>query len=116
MSGLVAHVATLEIIGNALIYSTAIELAYTLFTDGPDEAVAPLITGVAAAILIGASDPKQFTPAGAGTVAILLVVLAGLFLIQKLFVEKASEQKEPSTINKSSNPTVAPGVHDGETN
>ena len=42
---------TLGIVGLGLIISTAFELAYTLFTDGPDEAVEPLITGLAAVIL-----------------------------------------------------------------
>src|SRR2546421_12167048 len=42
----------LTIVGVALAISTAFELAYTLFTAGPDEAVNPVITGVAAGILL----------------------------------------------------------------
>jgi len=37
----------LEIVSTALAYSTGIELAYMLFTPGPDEAIEPLISPVA---------------------------------------------------------------------
>jgi hypothetical protein len=39
------------LIGIALGFSAGIELAYMLFTDGPDEAIRPLIMGVASAAL-----------------------------------------------------------------
>jgi hypothetical protein len=39
-------------IGFALAAAAVVELAYTLFTHGPDEALNPLILGVGAAILI----------------------------------------------------------------
>src|SRR5205807_5850039 len=48
----------LELIGAALVVAAAIELAYTLFTEGPDEALNPLMLGVASAALLqlGNSD------------------------------------------------------------
>src|SRR5215467_4681200 len=43
----------LEIIAYGLFFSTGVDLAYMLFTPGPDEALEPVITGLAAAILLG---------------------------------------------------------------
>src|SRR2546427_7405484 len=40
----------LSLVGFALAYAAGIELGYMLFTPGPDEAVEPLITGLAAAV------------------------------------------------------------------
>jgi hypothetical protein len=39
--------------------SAALDLAYMLFTEGPDEAVQPLIVGIAAAVLISVSEFKH---------------------------------------------------------
>jgi len=47
-----AKMATLEVVAWALGYSAAVELAYMLFTEGPDEAVDPVIMGSAAAALL----------------------------------------------------------------
>lgn len=46
------------IIGLALVVAAAVELAYTLFTDGPDEALDPLMLGLSAALLLqlGSAD------------------------------------------------------------
>lgn len=48
----------LLVIGVALVFSAAIELAYTFFTDGPDEALDPLILGVSAFALILISQSR----------------------------------------------------------
>jgi len=39
-------------VGKALIFSAAIDLAYMLFTPGPDEAIDPVIVAMAATVLI----------------------------------------------------------------
>ena len=59
--------SALGIVALALAYSTAIELAYTLFTDQLDEAVQPLIVGVAAAIvLVVSSITDDIVPSSGG--------------------------------------------------
>jgi hypothetical protein len=48
----------LLVIGVALAFSAAVELAYTFFTDGPDEALDPLVLGISAFTLIIISQSK----------------------------------------------------------
>lgn len=79
---------TLRIVGVALVFSTAFELAYTLFTDGPDEAVEPLITGLAAVILVVISTITTITFDNAGGVALLVLALIGLFILRYFFIEE----------------------------
>ena len=78
-------VSILTIVGVALAISTAFELAYTLFTDGPDEAVNPVITGVAAGILLLISPRLDFS--GAGAIAVLILALVVLFILREFFIE-----------------------------
>lgn len=47
---------TLSLLSQAMMVSAAIELAYMLFTPGPDEAVEPLIIGIAGSALYVLSD------------------------------------------------------------
>ena len=47
----------LKIVAVGLIVSTAVELAYMLFTDGPDEAIDPVITALAAILLLRMPSP-----------------------------------------------------------
>jgi len=42
----------LELIGEALAAATVVELAYTLFADGPDEVLDPLMLGISAFLII----------------------------------------------------------------
>jgi hypothetical protein len=77
---------TLELVGIALAYSSGFELAYTLFTAGPDEAVEPVIMGLAAAMLLGFSKLEKIDLlAGCGAVAFVLA-LAGLFIVRQRFL------------------------------
>ncbi len=92
---------TLEIVGRALAYSTAIELAYTLFTPGPDEAVEPLILGVAAAMLLSIGKIEGFNLETATGAAIFTLVLMGLFHIRKAYIKTDDNQA-----NKSERPIV----------
>lgn len=85
---------TLDIIGQALIVASAIELAYTLFTDGPDEAVDPLIMGLAATVLLGIAKIKHDSLKLAGEIAIYVAILIGLFFVRKKFVEPEIEKKK----------------------
>ncbi len=91
----------LEIVSYALLISTAIELAYTLFTPDLDEAVEPVITGLAATILLGISKIQNLTDFNinnAGGIALLGLVLALLFVIRgKLLQEEKVNQKQEDT-------------------
>src|SRR5690242_7990549 len=49
----------LKDIGEILAFSAALDLAYMLFTPGPDEAVDPVIVAIAAAMLILVSSAKE---------------------------------------------------------
>jgi hypothetical protein len=49
----------LRTVGEALAFSAAIDLAYMLFTPGPDEAVEPVIVGIAATVMILVSSFKE---------------------------------------------------------
>jgi hypothetical protein len=51
----------LQIVAVGLIVSTAIELAYMLFTIGPDEAIDPVITALAAILLLRLPPPTRDT-------------------------------------------------------
>jgi hypothetical protein len=44
--------ASLGLIGRALAAATVVELAYTLFTDGPDEVLDPLMLGISSFLII----------------------------------------------------------------
>jgi len=97
----------LTIVGVALAISTAFELAYTLFTDGPDEAVNPIITGIAAGILILISLKLEFSSAGA--VAVLTLALVVLFILKEFFIDdndwidRLKRKLAPETTNQNDN-------------
>lgn len=78
---------TLALVGDGLMYSAGFELAYMLFTPGPDEAIEPVILGMAAAILIVISDDKiEWADA---VIPLALVISIGfLFYLSKAFLPK----------------------------
>ena len=48
----------LRIVAIGLALAAVVELTYTLFTDGPDEALDPLILGLSSFLLLKISNPK----------------------------------------------------------
>jgi hypothetical protein len=86
LAGQVYGRPTLQIVGLALAYSSALELAYALFTHGPDEAVEPLIMGLAAAILLVVSGIETIDLLRSAGVLLLVVALAGLFVVRQFFI------------------------------
>jgi hypothetical protein len=79
------------IIAGALAIAAAIELAYTLYTPGPDEALNPLMLGLASGILLVVT--KETTTLITQFIAVLLGVLALglLFIVRLYFVEEEDE-------------------------
>ena len=82
----------LDIIGEGLAVSAGVELIYMLFTDGPDEAVQPLIYGVASIILIILSQRNTILQNDvAFSVLAYASVLALLFYLQREFIAKKTK-------------------------
>jgi hypothetical protein len=48
------------VVGGGLATAAAIELAYTLFTAGPDEALDPVMLGLSAALILQLGKAKSF--------------------------------------------------------
>ncbi|WP_345821410.1 hypothetical protein ABC766_05330 [Methylobacterium fujisawaense] len=78
---------TLALVGDGLMYSAGFELAYMLFTPGPDEAIEPVILGMAATILIIISDEKTDW-FDAVVPAALTLSIGFLFYLKKVFLPK----------------------------
>lgn len=81
--------SALAFVGYGLAVSAAVELAYTFFTKGPDEALDPLILGVSSFALISLSriDSPRLTlsnaiPASLFALTVLLLFFARRFLLE----------------------------------
>ena len=76
-------------IGLALGIAAAVELAYTLFTDGPDEVLDPLMLGVAAALLLQLGKVHEFNYHDGIAALLYVTALAALFAVrERLLIEK----------------------------
>ena len=108
-----AQMKTLELVAFALEYSAGLELAYTLFTEGPDEAVEPVIMAFAAAMLLGISKIDSIDIlVGCGAVVFVLA-LAGLFLVRHYFV--VPQEDSPESANSAVQATPNPLRQHGHT-
>jgi hypothetical protein len=95
---------TLKTIGVALAFSAAVELAYTFFTDGPDEALDPLILGISSFTLIMVSESRWIDDSNINldvlAIPVLLLALSIfiLFLTKKYLLEvrtaKSDDEKD----------------------
>lgn len=76
----IRHIKTLTYVANALAISCGLQLAYMLITEGPDEAVEPIMLGIASVILLILStiEPNQWNIYN--SVSIILLIL-GIFLL-----------------------------------
>jgi hypothetical protein len=95
--------AVLAIVATFLAASTAVELAYFLFTPGPDEAYAPVLLALAtAALLLAGSMTRDQTlwPEIAGLVAVV-VLLVGMILLKPLAEEKLESSRHADQVRKS---------------
>jgi uncharacterized glyoxalase superfamily protein PhnB len=85
----------LRIVAIGLALAAVVELTYTLFTDGPDEALNPLILGLSSFILIKISDPgTDLTMGNTGAFALLILALGALFVIREIFIEKPKKRRD----------------------
>lgn len=91
-----SHQATsllIDGIGVGLAAAAALELAYTLFTSGPDEALDPLMLAVAAALLVQVARIEK-TPSIGQVTALLLqgLLLTVLFATRLMLVERNEDE------------------------
>jgi hypothetical protein len=87
-------------IGLALAASAVVELAYTLFTDGPDEALDPLMLAISATMIVEVGK-ADFGLRKAAALAILGLLLALLFAV-RLFLSERHETHVKRTSKKKS--------------
>jgi transcriptional regulator with XRE-family HTH domain len=85
--------SALGLVGYGLAVSAAVELAYTFFTKGPDEALDPLILGVSAFTLIALSeiDPPKLSSTDAIPISLLALAILLLFLARRFLLEVEDE-------------------------
>jgi hypothetical protein len=74
-------------IGVALAAGAGIELAYTLFTHGPDEALDPLMLGLSATIVLQLAKVSGFDLKQAISTIVYVAALAGTFATRKYLAE-----------------------------
>lgn len=86
-TALYASKHALLIISVSLAVAASLELAYTLFTPGPDEAVDPLILGISAVFLYLASGLASLTWTGGVSVILFAVTLGILFAVRQRFID-----------------------------
>lgn len=81
----IRQIKTLSYVAKALAVSCGFQLAFMLITKGPDEAVEPIMLGIASVILLMLSviDPDKWTIHHSISVALLIMCIAGLFFLSK---------------------------------
>lgn len=92
----IAILPPLDLVAYGLFFSTGVDLAYMLFTPGPDEAIDPLMTGLAAAILLGIGqiDYKKIQVQHGIILFLAVGALAGLFAIKRyLYIHPPKKDK-----------------------
>ncbi|MFN1141762.1 hypothetical protein [Serratia quinivorans] len=82
---------TLQYVAKALAVSCGIQLAYMLVTDGPDEAVDPLMLGIASAILLVLSSTTDWDFNHAVAIFLLVITIPLLYLTSKRMKNKNNE-------------------------
>lgn len=79
---------SLGLIGRALAAATVVELAYTLFTDGPDEVLDPLMLGISSFLIIELGQKHLTWGTGLGLL-LTAITLGLLFAVRQRFIEDA---------------------------
>jgi hypothetical protein len=89
----------LIIIGVALAFSAAVELAYTFFTDGPDEVLDPLLLGISSFMLISISVNSARLNTIAIPILLLALAILALFIARRFLLEvKTTVTKEAAKV------------------
>lgn len=83
----------LVLISVSLAVAASLELAYTLFTPGPDEAIDPLILGISAIFLYLASTQTDLTWTVGVSVILFAITLGVLFAVRQRFIHDDDVRK-----------------------
>lgn len=86
------EIKTLVYVAAALAVSCGIQLAYMLITDGPDEAVEPLMLGIASTILLILSDSNaQNWSSDRSFAVVMLVICIPILFACSLWMKKVNK-------------------------
>jgi hypothetical protein len=101
-------VIVFKLIADALAASTVIELTYTLFTPGPDEALDPVLLAVAAALLFQLGETDGFKWQDGAAIIFYSISLAVLFTVRVFLA--SGEEDDPKLWWRKSPTKLIPGV------
>ncbi|MEG0233190.1 MAG: hypothetical protein RR970_02355 [Hafnia sp.] len=89
-------IKTLQYVGSALAVSCGVQLAYMLITEGPDEAVEPIMLGVASTILLilSAISPESWNTTYVLVIAILILCIPILYFTSKKMKNDGKENED----------------------
>lgn len=97
----IIRLSTLDLVARALAYSAGVDLAYMLFTPGPDEAIEPLILGLASAILFSISNISDIADLElAKEIGLYVLILFFLFFMKALFIPKKDKSIMSAILRK----------------
>lgn len=95
---IILRLPALDLVAKALAYAAGIDLAYMLLTPGPDEAIEPLILGLASAILYSISNIGDPDLRLAAEIGLYVVILSFLFLMKALFIPVEEDKPQKGLI------------------
>jgi hypothetical protein len=83
-----------DLVGYALAAAAVVELAHTLYTHGPDEALDPLMLAISAALLLQLGKVEVFDWRQGIAALLYVAALGGLFVIRDVFFNGARKNGE----------------------
>ncbi|MGE3911063.1 MAG: hypothetical protein AB7K36_17020 [Chloroflexota bacterium] len=104
--------ALLDIVGMGLILSTVFEISYMLFTPGPDEAIDPMITGIAAVLVFRLpTDSEPLDPVRVFEFLAYAAIVMLLLWVRRLGFgrEQESHLRIPTGLTGQERPDAGPG-------
>lgn len=90
----------LDAVGTALAIAAAVELAYTLFTHGPDEALDPVMLGLSATLLLALGHVDKLDWRSGLAALLYVTALGGLFGIRKHLADIPDEDEQPASTER----------------
>ncbi|MFB5948395.1 hypothetical protein [Klebsiella pasteurii] len=92
------NINTLLYVSGALAISSGLQLAYMLVTHGPDEAIEPVMLGIASAVLLllAKTEPQDWNTKYATVLLIMIVCIAILFALSK-WMSHGKSKKEANS-------------------
>jgi hypothetical protein len=91
----IVEISVLQLVAKGLEVSAGFELAYMLFTPGPDEAIEPVLLGLAAALLLAVSHTPMDWKEGL-LILLLAIALTVVFIVRQALAE-GSHKSSPTS-------------------